>query len=157
MTAVRPPFVLAPHGAAVLEPVLHDLVTSQGLRLLRLQTPADLACPADAADLLAPPPDHDPVDWVMDLGAWRQPTLLLLDGHDRPASQGALHEALLRLHRVPILGLLQVGGDWDAVGRRRDGLPWFPPLAEAGADLHGLRSLLELRRRRLHHAFMVSG
>ena len=83
--------------------------------------------------------------------------LLLLDGTARPASQGALHEALLRLHRVPILGLLQVGGDWDALGRRRDGLPWFPPLAEAAADPHELLSLLEVRRRRLHHAFMVSG
>jgi hypothetical protein len=141
----------------LLEPMLNGLVAGQGLRMLRLQTPADLACPPEAADLLVPAPDHDPVDWVVDLGAWRQPTLLLLDGRDRPASQGALHEALLRLHRVPILGLLQVGGAWDEVGRRRDGLPWFPPLAGVDADPHELLSLLEVRRRRLHHAFMVSG
>ncbi len=157
MTAVRPSLILAPHGTTVLEPLLNALVASQGLRLQRLQTPADLACLAEGTDLLAPAPGHDPVDWVVDLGAWRQPTLLLLDGTARPASQGALHEALLRLHRVPILGLLQVGGDWDDLGRRRDGLPWFPPLAEAAADPHELLSLLEVRRRRLHHAFMVSG
>jgi len=154
---MRPSLILAPHGTAVLEPLLAGLGAPRGLRLARLEAPADLGRPPADVDLLAPFAGHDPVDWAHDLGAWRQPTLLLLDGADRPASQGALHHALLRQHRVPILGLLQVGGAWDSVVRRRDGLPWFPPLAEAAADPHELLSLLEIRRRRLHHAFMVSG
>jgi hypothetical protein len=137
---MRPPLILAPHGTAVLEPLLAGLGARRGLRLARL-----------------PVPGHDPVDWADDLGAWRQPTLVLLDGADRPASQGALHHALLRLHRVPLLGLLQVGGDWDAALRRRDGLPWFPPMTAPDDDPHAFLALLQVRRRGLHHAFMASG
>jgi hypothetical protein len=154
---MRPPLILAPHGTAVLEPLLAGLGARRGLRLARLAAPAELSGPLDGSDLLAPVPGHDPVDWADDLGAWRQPTLVLLDGADRPASQGALHHALLRLHRVPILGLLQVGGDWDAALRRRDGLPWFPPLTAPDDDPHAFLALLQVRRRGLHHAFMASG
>lgn len=150
---MRPPLILAPHGSALLEPLLIAL----GRRLVRLAAPADLADVQDGVDLLAPVAGHDPVDWAQELGAWRQPTLLILDGADRPASQGALHHALLRQHRVPILGLLQVGGGWDPVARRRDGLPWFPPLADPADDPHAVLALLEVRRRGLHHAFMASG
>ena len=152
-----PPLILAPHGTAALEPLLASLGSRPGLRLGRLAAPADLRGPHEGVDLLAPAAGHDPVAWVEDLGAWRQPTLVLLDGADRPASQGALHHALLRLHRVPILGLLQVGGAWDAALRRRDGLPWFPPLGDPGDDPHAFLALLQVRRRCLHHAFMASG
>lgn len=154
---MRPPLILAPHGSALLEPLLIALGARNGLRLARLAAPAALGHPQDGVDLLAPVAGHDPVDWAQELGAWRQPTLLILDGADRPASQGALHHALLRQHRVPILGLLQVGGGWDPVARRRDGLPWFPPLADPADDPHAVLALLEVRRRGLHHAFMVSG
>ncbi|MCF8132389.1 MAG: hypothetical protein K9J72_04615, partial [Synechococcus sp. Tobar2m-G35] len=71
---MRPSLILAPHGTTVLEPLLNALVASQGLRLQRLQTPADLACLAEGTDLLAPGPRHDPVAWVVGLGAWRQAT-----------------------------------------------------------------------------------
>jgi hypothetical protein len=38
--------------------------------------------------------------------------------------------ALLQRWSVPVLGLLQWGGIWDASTRRRDGLPWIGQLAD---------------------------
>ena len=39
--------------------------------------------------------------------------------------------ALCEQHRVPLLGLVQMGGIWNPVERRRDGLPWLGWLADA--------------------------
>ncbi|MFN5695775.1 MAG: hypothetical protein ACK486_01920, partial [Cyanobacteriota bacterium] len=52
--------------------------------------------------------------------------------------------ALMGQWQVPLLGLLQAGGPWDAAARRRDGLPW---LGQEGSG--SLAWLLQQRRLRL--------
>jgi hypothetical protein len=71
--------------------------------------------------------------WAAALGAWRQPTLLLVDGH-RPASGlAAAATALLRQEGVPLLGLIQWHGAWNSQERQLDGLPWLGWLGDAPA------------------------
>ena len=65
------------------------------------------------------------VEWAPLLAAWRLPAVLLLPAAERMAADAALHAALLLQLEVPLLGLLQVGGPWDAQQRRSDGLPWL--------------------------------
>jgi hypothetical protein len=69
--------------------------------------------------------------WAEALGAWRQPTLLLLAASQLATGWPAAATALLRQAQVPLVGLIQWGGTWDAEGRRTDGLPWLGFLAEA--------------------------
>ena len=71
--------------------------------------------------------------WLEALGAWRMPVLML----GAPLADGAMPGAvpafcaLCHQHRVPLLGLIQMGGLWNPVERRRDGLPWLGWLADA--------------------------
>ena len=68
--------------------------------------------------------------WAELLGAWRQPSLLVL-GHDQMATgMPAAGTALLQRWQVPLVGLIQWGGPWDPDARRRDGLPWLGCLEE---------------------------
>ena len=64
--------------------------------------------------------------WLEALGAWRQPTVLmvapLLSG-DIPGVAPA-YVALCKNFEVPLIGIVQLGGDWDNNKRRADGLPW---------------------------------
>ncbi len=64
--------------------------------------------------------------WLEALGAWRQPTVLmvapLLSG-DIPGVASA-YVALCKNFAVPLIGIVQLGGDWDNNKRRADGLPW---------------------------------
>ncbi len=62
--------------------------------------------------------------WAEALGAWRQPTLLLLPEADL-AGPPAAYRALLAAVGVPLLGLVQLGGPWDGAARHGDGLPWL--------------------------------
>ncbi len=71
--------------------------------------------------------------WAEALGAWRQPTLLIIRGQQLQSGAAAATVALLRQWRVPVLGVLQWGGSWSAERRRRDGLPWLGRLEEATA------------------------
>lgn len=71
--------------------------------------------------------------WAEALGAWRQPTLLILSWQQLPSGAAAAGIALLRQWRVPILGVLQWGGTWSPEGRRRDGLPWLGQLEDTPA------------------------
>jgi len=80
--------------------------------------------------------------WAEALGAWRQPTLLLIPAAAASTGPAAAYAALLQRQGVPLLGLIQWGGPWLAADRRRDGLPWLGWLAapqdqawEAAADL----------------------
>lgn len=63
--------------------------------------------------------------WAEALGAWRQPTLLVIAGPQLSCGLAAAGTALLRQWRVPLLGLVQWGGAWDPGARRADGLPWL--------------------------------
>lgn len=74
-------------------------------------------------------PLTDGGSWAEALGAWRQPTALVLDGDQLATGSPAAFTALLRQWKVPLLGLIQWGGRWDPDGRRRDGLPWLGALA----------------------------
>ncbi len=69
--------------------------------------------------------------WAEALGAWRLPTLLLLAAPQLATGWPAAATALLRQSQVPLVGLIQWGGVWNAPARRQDGLPWLGPLAEA--------------------------
>ncbi len=72
--------------------------------------------------------------WAEALGAWRQPTLLLLDGAQLATGLPAAATALLERWRVPLVGLVQCGGAeaWREQERRGDGLPWLGWLSGAG-------------------------
>jgi len=101
--------------------------------------------------------------WAEALGAWRQPCLLVLRGEQMDTGLPAAGAALLERWRVPLAGLVQVGGDWQPAMRRRDGLPWLgwlPETAaesgveseEAGAAMAALRQVLRGRWRVLQAA-----
>jgi hypothetical protein len=72
--------------------------------------------------------------WAERLGAWRQPTLLLLDASQLPTGWPAAATALLQQTQVPLVGLIQWGGMWEPARRRQDGLPWLGALAAADGD-----------------------
>lgn len=72
--------------------------------------------------------------WAEALGAWRQPCLLVVRGERMDTGLPAAGAALLERWRVPLAGLVQVGGDWQPALRRRDGLPWLGWLPESGEE-----------------------
>jgi hypothetical protein len=96
--------------------------------------------------------------WAEALGAWRQPPLLVFGADQVSGGWPAAANALMGQWRVPLLGLLQAGGPWDAAARRRDGLPWlgrvdlekgWEPAALGQEGLGSLAWLLQQRRIRL--------
>jgi hypothetical protein len=68
--------------------------------------------------------------WAELLGAWRQPSLLVLEHVQLATGLPAAGTALLQRWQVPLVGLIQVGGPWNPVARRQDGLPWLGCLQE---------------------------
>jgi hypothetical protein len=73
--------------------------------------------------------------WSELLGAWRQPTVLLIEDHQADGGLPSASTALLQCCNVPLLGLIQWGGSFDPEARRRDGLPWLGCLAQGtGTD-----------------------
>lgn len=68
--------------------------------------------------------------WAEALGAWRQPAVLVIPTAQLSSGLPAAASALLRQWQVPLVGLLQWGGVWQAEARQRDGLPWLGLLAE---------------------------
>ncbi|MEB3256982.1 MAG: hypothetical protein VKN83_01560 [Cyanobacteriota bacterium] len=71
--------------------------------------------------------------WAEALGAWCQPTLVILGAQQLSSGAAASSTALLRQWRVPLLGLVQWGGTWKGDLRWRDGLPWLGRLEEGAA------------------------
>ncbi|MCT0229947.1 hypothetical protein KQ306_03600 [Synechococcus sp. CS-1324] len=67
--------------------------------------------------------------WADALGAWRQPTLLLLDAAAVTGGRAAAYSALLEGAAVPLVGLVQWGGSFDLQARRREGLAWLGALS----------------------------
>ena len=97
--------------------------------------------------------------WLDALGAWRLPTLLL----GAPLADGSIPGvvpaflALCEHRRVPVLGLVQLGGTWIAGQRRQDGLPWCgwlgdPQHPASSAACEALITLLRQRRSRFTSA-----
>ena len=81
--------------------------------------------------------------WAELLGAWRLPTCLLCSGADRAAGLARSHWALLRHYRVPLVGMIQWGGDWRPAERRAEGLP--VRLHYAGRSRESMAFLPELQ------------
>lgn len=88
----------------------------------------------------------DGCSWAQALGAWRQPTLLLIDAAQLASGTAAATTALLLHHNVPLRGLIQWGEPWQPQLRRCDGLPWLGSLGPEGQLPEGdLRLALALQ------------
>ena len=78
--------------------------------------------------------DRDGGSWLEALADWRQPVLLLVPGDADGGIPGVgpAYAALCHELKVPLVGLAQLQGAWDATERRKDGLPWrgWIPAAE---------------------------
>jgi hypothetical protein len=72
--------------------------------------------------------------WAEALGAFRQPTALVLEVAQLASGWPAAATALLRQERVPLVGLIQLGGGWEPERRRGEGLPWLGWLGVAGGN-----------------------
>ncbi len=123
---------------------------------------AALGCAAGRSDWLAALPLDPGLPlvrggrWAEALGAWRQPCLLVLSEAQMDTGLPAAGTALLEHWRVPLVGLLQLGGAWKPQERRRDGLPWLgwlPTSPDGDPEaLAALQPVLRLRRRALQAA-----
>ena len=87
--------------------------------------------------------------WMEALAAWRIPVLML--AQPRPDGRfGGVVPAFVALARqlnLSLVGLVQLGGEWDASARRHDGLPWCGCLQGVDDDPRGLISCLQHRQR----------
>jgi len=81
--------------------------------------------------------------WAEVLGAWRQPTLLLIAADDAGNGLAAAYTALLDRSAVPLLGLVQWGGSWEGPARSCEGLPWLGALQPGDHGGSGAEVLLE--------------
>ena len=74
------------------------------------------------------------------LGDWQKPVILLAS----PASSGHIpgtisaHVSLCKSYSVPLVGIIQLGGEWDSKKRSVDCLPWrgFIPSALLKKDFN---------------------
>jgi hypothetical protein len=117
-------------GLPWCEPLV-DRPPQQALAPLAQQGPGLVPLPLDPG-LPLPGAGH----WAEALGAWRQPVVLLLAGAQLDSGLPAAMVALLHQWQVPLAGLVQWGGAWDAEARRGDGLPWLGWLAPEGGKPH---------------------
>ena len=64
--------------------------------------------------------------WLDALAAWRCPVLLLAQPNAAGLIPGLAPASVALCHslNIPLVGLAQLGGSWDLVARRMDGLPW---------------------------------
>ncbi|WP_320664717.1 hypothetical protein [Prochlorococcus sp. MIT 1223] len=85
--------------------------------------------------------------WIEALGAWRMPTILFSspseDGHI--SGQSAAYVALCKQLSVPLIGIIQLGGNWNSHSRSLDGLPWcglLPVNKDKDQNLYSLETKL---------------
>ena len=108
--------------------VLENLDCPHGLVLLK----------GDSASSL---PDGG--SWLEALGAWQQPVILMTT----PMLSGDIsgcacaHVALCSTLSVPLVGILQIGGNWNPDARREDGLPWCGMIPEASCSFNSNKSV----------------
>ena len=64
--------------------------------------------------------------WLEALGAWKIPVILIVGTNESGLIPGdaSAYVSLCEQLSVPILGLVQLGGQWDERLRKIDGLPW---------------------------------
>ena len=76
--------------------------------------------------------------WLEALADWQRPVLLMVNTRPDGGIPGsaAAYNALADHWRVPLIGLVQLGGDWTSADRIRDGLPWCGWIPQ---PLHPLR------------------
>ena len=86
--------------------------------------------------------------WMEALAAWRIPVLMLAQPRTDGRFGGIVPAsvAFARALNLSLLGLVQLGGDWDATARRTDGLPWCGCLQGPDDDPRGLISCLQHRQ-----------
>tara|TARA_Y100001968_G_scaffold146104_1_gene133578 strand:+ start:2662 stop:3186 length:525 start_codon:yes stop_codon:yes gene_type:complete len=70
--------------------------------------------------------NHDGGSWLESLGVWRIPTVLMVLASRNGSVPGvsSAYVALCKHLSVPLIGIIQLGGDWDPKRRSLDGLPW---------------------------------
>ena len=79
--------------------------------------------------------------WADHLGAWAQPCLLVVSAPQLESGLPKAGVALLRLLKIPLVGVVQQGGCWDPAARRADGMPWLgwlPALEPVAEDSNAL-------------------
>ncbi len=64
--------------------------------------------------------------WLEALAAWRKPIILMVLATPKgePPGLASAYAALCGSLCAPLVGLVQVGGIWDPLNRKSDGLPW---------------------------------
>tara|TARA_Y100001968_G_scaffold333661_1_gene398103 strand:- start:36005 stop:36526 length:522 start_codon:yes stop_codon:yes gene_type:complete len=64
--------------------------------------------------------------WLEALAAWRKSIVLMVLPSNRGEIPGNAYAyvSLCRDLSVPLIGIVQLGGDWDSRNRKLDGLPW---------------------------------
>tara|TARA_Y100001968_G_scaffold63671_3_gene54469 strand:+ start:3463 stop:3978 length:516 start_codon:yes stop_codon:yes gene_type:complete len=64
--------------------------------------------------------------WLECLGAWKMPVILMATPSDQGEIPGtaAAYVALCYKLLVPLVGIVQLGGEWHPKARAKDGLPW---------------------------------
>ena len=121
---------LSPHP--LLHQLTSDISASKALTLLRLSGDVGVDESGEGS-------------WVEALAAWRIPVLML--AQPRPDGRfGGIVPASVAFARelnLSLLGLVQLGGEWDAPARRSDGLPWCGCLQGPDDDPRGLISCLQ--------------
>jgi len=95
--------------------------------------------------------------WAQALGAWRQPTLLLVPAPQLDSGLPAAATALLLRHQVPLVGLVQLGGSWQPQNRRLEALPWLGALGAAGEDPPDDQALVQVLRQTWRQRIGESG
>ncbi len=64
--------------------------------------------------------------WLDAIGAWRKPAILIV----KPLASGAIpgsaaaYTALCKELKIPLLGIVQLGGAWNPISRKQECLPW---------------------------------
>ena len=92
--------------------------------------------------------------WLDALADWRQPILMMVAGGAGGdiAGSAAAYTALCHQLGAPLIGLVQIGSQWNRLQRRRDGLPWMgwiPAECAPERELALDHLVQELRRRSL--------
>jgi hypothetical protein len=130
----------APDPGALLTAVAGRLAPLTGLPVRaigRAEAPAEAlaALTAPHGAWLAPLPldvgvVQEQGSWAEALGAWRQPTLLVVEAHQCTTGLPAAATALLRHWQVPLVGLLAWKDDAEVptAPGPQDGLPWLGSL-----------------------------
>lgn len=94
--------------------------------------------------------------WLQALADWQRPTLLMVRARPDGGIPGsaAAYAALAERVQLPLLGVVQLEGEWDRASRIRDGLPWCGWIPASGHPLHD-EAVMALAQRVLPQAIAV--